>query len=456
MKIDLYHLHRGFHATSVVYPIMLDVLRVWADSAGWETRVSVCKESRVDLSTDADVVGFSVYTPTAPGIYRASDELRKRGKIVVFGGPHFRGPSTFAEAAPHCDVIVRSIFEEQWQELLGAVAAGKIRPNQPHPVCIADQDNQFRYPNNFYQGLDNRRWYQIPTIPTSIGCPYSCDFCSAFMGGKYILREIETIVNEMAHTRSTTVVISDATFGLNKKFTIDLMRAIAPLKKKIALETTLGRLKDPEILDALALGGVKWFEVGIESLAHRLRKHGSSDPGARVKELVDRAHDRGMLVQANFICGLDSDGPESFEQIYQCYDRSGLDAIMFGILIPYPDTPLYLQLQSEGRIFDTNWEHYDYHHVVYRPRRMTVDQLIDGYIELYRNVRSRKSIFREVSEGLKKNGMRAESVLMITHNLYQKFDSIKKQRLLMENKREIAERNLPEWEPEPAEAFLAD
>jgi len=98
MRIDFYHLQRGFNFHKFAYPIMLDVLGVWAEAAGWTPRIRICQESQVDLDTDADVVGFSVYTQTVPAIYRAADALRRRGKVVFFGGPHFRGSSTVAEA----------------------------------------------------------------------------------------------------------------------------------------------------------------------------------------------------------------------------------------------------------------------------------------------------------------------------------------------------------------------
>ncbi|HJQ83534.1 MAG TPA: B12-binding domain-containing radical SAM protein [Candidatus Binatia bacterium] len=438
MDIDLYHLYRSFHFSKMAYPIVLDVLKVWAEASGWRARVSICKESAVDLATDAVAVGISVYSQTAPAAYRVADALRRRGKIVVLGGPHFRGPSTWAEAAPHCDVIVGSVCEAQWRALLDDIAAGRLRPNRPEPLHVTDTAGAFRYPADFYQSLASRRWYQIPTIPTSIGCPYDCDFCAAFMQGKYLLRDVRTIVNEVAHATPRMVIMCDATFGLNKKFTIELMRALAPLEKKIAVEITIGRLKDREVLDALALGGVKWLVVGVETLSTPLRKHGTVDLDDGFRRVLDAAHERGMVIQGNFICGLDSDGPDSFETIYDYYDRSGLDGIMMGILTPYPDTDLYRRLRREGRIFDTDWEHYDCHHVVYRPQRMTVDELIDGYIQLYRMVRRRRSVLGEIVANWRRSGISIESGVVIANNVYQKFDSVKKTRLLRENQRALA------------------
>jgi hypothetical protein len=121
---------------------------------------------------------------------------------------------------------------------------------------------------------------------------------------------------------------------------------------------------------------------------------------------------------------------------------------MFGILTPYPDTPLYRQLQGEGRIFDSNWENYDGHHVVYLPRRMTIDQLIDGYLRLYRNVRQHKSVLRETVSALWTYGFAPLTPVLLGNNLYWKYDSMKKARLLRRNQREIAALDLPPREPE--------
>ena len=77
MKIDLYHLYRSFHFSKLAYPIALDVRKVWAESSGWEARVSICKESRVDLATDAAAGGISVYTQTPPASDRIGAELRR-------------------------------------------------------------------------------------------------------------------------------------------------------------------------------------------------------------------------------------------------------------------------------------------------------------------------------------------------------------------------------------------
>jgi hypothetical protein len=54
----------------------------------------------------------------------------------------------------------------------------------------------------------------------------------------------------------------------------------------------------------------------------------------------------------------------------------GVDAIQISILTPLPGTPLHTKLKD--RIFDRNWEHYDYRHVVFTPKSMSPGDLKAG------------------------------------------------------------------------------
>lgn len=430
MKIDLYHLYRSIHFTNFGYPLVLGVLGQWARSAGWEVRTAVCREEKVDLETAADVVGISVYTQTAPAAYRLSDSLRRRGTIVILGGPHFRGPETHEEGARHCDAVVGSICEEQWRALLDEIAGGGISPGRGKPSPIVDEGRKFRYPEDLCERTFRRKWYQFPSVPTSLGCPYDCSFCSPYMQGSYHLREIETIRREVGRAGGKGLMLCDATFGLNKEHTLELMRALAPLKKRIMVETTLGRLRDRDVLRAMARGGVKWIIAGVETLGLKMRKHGSADVEETVRQVVSEAHDLGMIVQGNVICGLDSDGPESFDRIRGFYETSGLDLLMAGILTPYPNTRLFRDLQREGRIIDTDWEHYDCQHVVYRPLRMSVDELVDGYLELSRTIHGGRSLVAGPLKTYLRGGVHVETLVAHGFRLYSWYDSRRKRKVL--------------------------
>jgi hypothetical protein len=71
-----------------------------------------------------------------------------------------------------------------------------------------------------------------------------------------------------------------------------------------------------------------------------------------------------------------------------------VETATFHIMTPYPGTALHHRVAAEGRITDDDWDHYDTRHVVYRPLRMTADELLAGYRRAYRDFYAWGSIFR--------------------------------------------------------------
>lgn len=74
--------------------------------------------------------------------------------------------------------------------------------------------------------------------------------------------------------------------------------------------------------------------------------------------------------------------------------RNGITTCTFHIQTPYPGTRLYQALSSEGRIVSNNWDRYDTRHVVYRPARLSPEQLKDGYERAYRDFYGWRDIAR--------------------------------------------------------------
>ena len=59
-------------------------------------------------------------------------------------------------------------------------------------------------------------------------------------------------------------------------------------------------------------------------------------------------------------------------------------ACAFTMPVAFPGTRWYSKLEAEGRILDHDPTHYDGHHVVVRPARMSVEELVRGYHRLAR------------------------------------------------------------------------
>jgi radical SAM superfamily enzyme YgiQ (UPF0313 family) len=438
VKIDLYLLDKHVKIVNLVSYPMMDILTVWTRSLGHEIRVATTDERGVNLDTDADVVAIRSYTQMAPAAYRLGEALMKKGKIVIFGGPHFHCARTIEEAKPFCNVVVETICFEQWRDLLASIAGGMIVPGRTETLHVVDRENRFVFPDNLWEAYRDMKWPRIPLIMATLGCPYRCDYCNPFMQGKYISRDIDTVYREMSSTNNRLVGFCDATFGLNKQYTRDLMMRIAPLKKYLFVETTLSLLHDRDMLDSLTLGGTKWLAVGMESLSTPQQKHGRNRVTGKdisaVIDLIRSITDRGILVQANFICGMDGDTVESFDRIYEFYVKSKVGILYIDILAPHPTSALFGRLEGEGRITDYNWEHYDYHHIVYRPKDMTVEQLVDGYSTLYHSLTTPSMLARKAIECVGISG--PKGMAMAAWNIANHFDAKTKEK---SNRRSIME-----------------
>ncbi len=95
----------------------------------------------------------------------------------------------------------------------------------------------------------------------------------------------------------------------------------------------------------------------------------------------------------SFVLGFDHDTVESFAQLVDWIEETRLECATFQILTPYPGTPLFARLESEGRILHRDWDRYDTAHAVFLPRNMTPEELEEGYSECYRRVFSHASIW---------------------------------------------------------------
>src|SRR5678815_4243163 len=78
--------------------------------------------------------------------------------------------------------------------------------------------------------------------------------------------------------------------------------------------------------------------------------------------------------------------------------RTRLECATFHILTPYPATPLFRQMEQEGRLLHRNWALYDTAHAVFRPKRMTAEELEQGYAWIYQRLFSHASIWRRRPE----------------------------------------------------------
>ena len=196
------------------------------------------------------------------------------------------------------------------------------------------------------------------------------------------------------------MVFLDNNLGSRRDYLLRLCEALRPLEIIWSAAITIDVTDDPALVRTMALAGCTGVFVGFESLgmenltAARKRTPDPSDYGRRVRIL----HDSGIQVNGSFVFGFDGDGPEVFEGTLRWIEEHRLECATFHILTPYPGTPLFARLEAEGRLLHRDWSLYDTANVVFRPQKMSVEQLQQGYATCYRELFSHRSIWRRRPE----------------------------------------------------------
>ncbi len=159
-------------------------------------------------------------------------------------------------------------------------------------------------------------------------------------------------------------------------------------------QASISVAKDDELLKLMSETRCLGLLIGMESLsADTLAECGKRiNKPAEHEQTVAKLHSYGIGVKATFMIGFDNDDVSVFPKMERFIRKSSFDSVYFSILTPYPGTRFYKQMERQGRLLHSEWEKYDTAHVVFRPKKMSVAQLEQGFAWLYQKALSFKSI----------------------------------------------------------------
>jgi len=212
----------------------------------------------------------------------------------------------------------------------------------------------------------------------------------------YRMRDPRQIATEFLADGQPYAVFIDNNLGSNRAYLHELCRALRPLDKIWSAAVSIDVTDDPALIRNIALAGCTGVFIGFESLTDRnladARKKTPkvSDYARRVRML----HENGIQVNGSFVLGFDHDGKDVFASTAEWIEENRLECATFHILTPYPATPLFRQMEAEGRLLHRIWALYDTAHAVFRPRNMSPEELEQGYAWLYQRLFSHTSIWR--------------------------------------------------------------
>lgn len=343
------------------------------------------------------VVGITVHLTFARRAYALAAWYRARGARVVLGGLHVL--SLPDEAAPHADALALGEGVQLWPRILRDADAGWLAPRY-----YGSYRTPYRTDPPPRRDLLPRAGFLTTTsLIATRGCHNRCGFCYLSTDGlqmPYQVRDVEQVVEEFRADGRPYGVFIDNNLGSRRDYLRALCRGLAPLGKIWSAALTIDVTDDPDLVREMAASGCVGVFVGFESLtgANLDDAHKRTPPPEDYARRVDLLHRYGIQVNGSFVFGFDHDGPEVFERTVRWIEAARLENATFHILTPYPGTPLFRQMEAEGRLLHRDWELYDTAHAVFRPRLLSPDELEAGYRWAYRTLFSPASIWRRRPE----------------------------------------------------------
>lgn len=239
---------------------------------GWQVTIVDEKVERLDLAQEADLVGITTMTTTAPRAYELADHFRSRGIKVVLGGMH--ASCLPEEAGQHGDSVVIGEAEGLWAGLLGDFEQDALQP-------IYRRDGErpplVHLPRPDWELYRTKNYLPVHFVETTRGCPIGCEFCAVTnaFGGTYRSRPQEDVLTELQALRpfegpftlDHCVFFVDDNIVSNRAYAREFLSRIADLKLHWFGQASVNIASDPEILKLCQRSGCAGLFLGFETLS---------------------------------------------------------------------------------------------------------------------------------------------------------------------------------------------
>ena len=197
------------------------------------------------------------------------------------------------------------------------------------------------------------------TVLSSVGCPMGCNFCttSEFFGGKgkmvtFLERGADVFRVMLDAERAMgarAFFMMDENFLLYRRRALellDLMRAHGKAWSLYVFSSANAiRKYDPRELVEL---GIEWIWLGLESSDNPYQKL----KGVDTRALVATLQSHGIRVLGSTIIGMDHHTPENIDDVIDHAVAHNTVFHQFMLYTPMPGTPLYREVEAEGRILE--------------------------------------------------------------------------------------------------------
>ncbi len=389
----------------------------------------------------------------ARSAYRAAG----RKLAVVFGGAHASAVPEEGPRRGHVDASVVGEGEWATAEIIADLQAGReLKPIYDSGFQRIRDRGTLHIDMDIWRGLSPAPQQVLSSATFARGCKLDCHFCAVkIVNGPTVRnRDVGDVTEELGRqgplcTRETIDAAPPGFFNDFLRFAVkipglqgrlgdtlvrnmgpgythryffwddnlynaagafeNLMAAVRPLGRPWSAQLTIDLADKPHLLKLAYEAGCRELFLGIESV-----NEGSlgaidkwSNHADSTAERVKRVRDAGIKVMGAFVFGLDDDDASVFDRTLEFVYRNGIEYVTANIIQPYPGTRTFLDAVAAGDLLpcaacppdadvamDYNWPLFDGAHVLVRPKKMTEEQLEEGYFRFLKEAYSLRGIVK--------------------------------------------------------------
>jgi radical SAM superfamily enzyme YgiQ (UPF0313 family) len=336
----------------------------------------------IPFDEPTDLAAITVETYTARRAYEIAAEYRQRGVPVILGGMHVTLLPD--EAAQHADSLFLGDAETKWAEVVEDARSGKLKPRYHGPPGVG-QIGRVLPRRDLFRG---KGYLPIALMQYVRGCRFACRFCavSQYFDRKHYHRAIDDVLREIEAQERKFIFFIDDNIASDHKALEEFCHAMIPMKVHWVSQASLDVTRNSRLMKLLERAG-NWGNVtGFESITPESLRDAKKSPNiprfTRYREEVRILREHGMQSWAAFTLGHDHDTVESIAATVDFALESKFTFAAYNILMPYPNTPLYHQLERQQRLLWGGkwWLHpeYRFNGAAFVPRLMSPQELTDA------------------------------------------------------------------------------
>jgi radical SAM superfamily enzyme YgiQ (UPF0313 family) len=319
----------------------------------------------IDFDAAVDCVGISMMlTSQVKRGWAIADEYRRRSVPVLFGG--IATMLHAEETRSHADAVFLGEAEGHMDQVFADLRAGKLKPvydylDAPAPTELIGPARRSILRRDLYTYKGVR---MVDLFHASRGCRFNCYPCAVnYLGGRcFRPRPFDKVIEELAGIDNNRLFIVDNSLAQDKQWELDLFREMIPLKKKWCSHPIEN---DERVLDLAAQAGAWYVYQAI------------FDTSDFIRDRVARYHAHGIGVEGTILLGMDEQTEDDIKRLVDFLLDIKLDLAEFTVLTPFPHTRTRDDMVREGRILSSDWDLYTADRVVFKPRHMSPERLLE-------------------------------------------------------------------------------